>query len=299
MVVLFATMGLGFLITKLGLMDTAFNKKLTRIVLYVTSPLLVLSSVTGSEHPLSNREVLLLTAVVVCCYAALVAVSVLVPKLLRAPARDAGVYRFMFIFSNIGFVGYPVVQALLGDSAIFYVSIFVLFFNLLCFSFGIWLIGGGKGRFRFSWKAFRNPVVISALIAYVFYLTGLRAPTVVSDVISYSGNLTSPLSMIIIGSSLSAIPFRSIFRNGRLYLLLALKMIAMPLLAYAVLHPLVHSELLLSIVVVILAMPIATNSTMLALEYGGDESLASSGVFLSTLVSIFSIPAIMWLLFCR
>ena len=76
-------------------------------------------------------------------YAVMIALSFLLPKLLRLQAQEAGLYRFMFIFSNVGFLGYPLAQSLFGPSAVFYVSTFVMFFQLICWSYGRNLIGGG------------------------------------------------------------------------------------------------------------------------------------------------------------
>jgi len=297
MIVLFATMGIGYTITKLGLMDTAFNQKLTKIVLNVTMPMMFLSSVINVEHVLTNHDVLVLTLVAAGCYAFLILVSLLLPTLLHVSSRDGGTYRFMYIFSNIGFMGYPVVQSIFGSDANFYVTIFVLFFNLLVFTIGVTLIRGGQEKLRFSWAMFRKPAIVAALASYLLYLLNLHLPPVVADIVSYTGDLTSPLSMLILGCSLAFIPLGPMFRNAKLYLTLALKMIATPLLVYFMLHRFVHNELLLGVVVTMLSMPVATNSTMFALEYGGDEQLASSGVFVSTILSIFSIPAIIWLLF--
>lgn len=299
MLVLFATIGIGFLITKLGMMDAEFNCKLTRIILNVLTPLLTLSSVLNTQRTASGHEVLTLTLIAALCYVFLIAASALVPKLFRTGRENAGVYRYIFIFSNIGFMGYPVVQALLGTGAIFYVSIFALFFNIVVFTMGIWLIGGEKGRFRVTPKMLCEPAILASVAAYVIYLTGLRVPTVVADIVSYTGDLTSPLSMIVLGCSLAQIPVGSIFRNGKVYGLLLLKMVAVPLLAYACLHPLVKNQMVLCMVVVMLSMPVATNATMMALEYGGDQNTASSSVFVSTLLSLITIPVIMWLLFCR
>lgn len=299
MIVLFFTIGVGYGAVKLRLVDQSFNRHLSRLILYLLQALLILSSVLNTEHLLTNREVLSLTGIATACFVFLILAALLIPKLLRVKGRNGGLYQFMFIFSNIGFIGYPVVQSLFGTDAMFYVSIFILLFQLVVFTYGVFLISGDRKHIRISLQIFKKPVIVASLLAYVIYLSGIRVPQLAADCVRYVGELTTPLSMLVIGCSLAAVPMRTVFRNGRMYALLAVKMVVVPLLAFAALSPLLDNRLLLGITVVMLAMPCATNATMLSVEYGNNEQLASSGIFLSTLLSLVTIPAIMWLLFGR
>ena len=132
MMILFAVLIAGFVCGKTGVMDQDSNRAVSRLVAKLTNPMLALSSVMTGQRLMTNLQVLELTLVAVGCYVFLIGTSVLIPKLLRAPRESGGLYRFMYIFSNIGFIGYPIVGALFGDGALFHVTIFVLFFNLLC-----------------------------------------------------------------------------------------------------------------------------------------------------------------------
>lgn len=296
MAVLFFSILTGYLAARAGVLSTEGNRQLSRLLVNVANPLLIVSSVLRGEHLLANAEVLALTGLIVCCYACTIALGLLVPRLLRAPQEQRGTYQFMFIFSNIGFMGYPVVASLFGASAIFYVSLFVLFFQLLCWSYGVSLISGAP-KFRFERKVLKQPCLIAALFAYVFYLSGLRAPELAYKATSYVGELTSPLAMLVIGSSLAQMDLRKIFGNWRIYVLCALKMVVVPLLMYAVLRLVIQNQLMLGVTMVTLCMPVATNTTIISYQNHGDDALASSGVFLTTLLSVVSIPLIMSLLF--
>jgi len=299
MLSLFAAMAVGFFGSKLGLIDQDFNRKLTSLLLTLLHPCLIFSSVMGEEHLLTNLQVLELSAIAAGCYAVLIPLSSLLVRALRAPKNDWGTYRFMLVFSNIGFTGYPVVRALFGDEAMFHVTIFVLMFQLVVFSFGVHLISDGSGPFRLDWKVLLRPLVLTSLAAMAIYLLDLQFPAGLSGAVAYVGDMTSPLSMVIIGCSLAAVPVREVLGNWRIYALTAVKLIALPLLGYLILRPLLGSSLELNVATVILAMPVATNVTILALAYGGNQRLASAGVFVSTLLSLFTIPAILWLIFLR
>lgn len=296
MMVLFFSILVGYIAAKTGVLTLEGNKVLSKLLINIANPLLILSSVLTGDRALTNAQLLILTVLILCCYACMIPLSLLIPRLLRVPAEEGNLYRFMFIFSNISFIGFPIVSSLFGDSAIFYVSIFVLFFQIICFSYGVSLITG-EPKFRFKWSAFKQPCLIAAMVSYLFYLSGLKAPTIVYNATAYVGNLTSPLAMLVIGCSLAQIDFRKVLGNWRIYILCVLKMIVMPLLIYCVLHRIITNELMLGVTIVVLCMPIATNTTLLCYEYGSDTSLASTGIFISTVLSLFTIPIMMRLLF--
>lgn len=296
MVVLFTILFAGFFCGKAGIMDVESNKSLSRLVANLTNPMLVLASVMTDERLLSPAEVLQVTLLAAGCYAFLIASSLLLPRLLHLNARERGPYRFFYIFSNIGFMGYPLVRAMFGEGAMFHLTIFVLFFQLVCWSYGAQTISG-EGRFRLSWRILKTPCVLSALLAYAIYLSGVHVPRIVADVVKTTGEITSPLAMLILGCALSQCSLRDVFGRPKLYLLALIKLIVVPLAAFFVLRTFIKDPLLLSLTTVVLAMPAATNATILTYQNHGDDRLAASGVFLTTLLSVASVPGLMLLLF--
>lgn len=296
MVVLFTILFAGFFCGKAGIMDVESNKSLSRLVANLTNPMLVLASVMTDERLLSPAEVLQVTLLAAGCYAFLIASSLLLPRLLHLNARESGPYRFFYIFSNIGFMGYPLVRAMFGEGAMFHLTIFVLFFQLVCWSYGAQTISG-EGRFRLSWRILKTPCVLSALLAYAIYLSGVHIPRIVADVVKTTGEITSPLAMLILGCALSQCSLRDVFGRPKLYLLALIKLIVVPLAAFFVLRTFIKDPLLLSLTTVVLAMPAATNATILTYQNHGDDRLAASGVFLTTLLSVATVPGLMLLLF--
>lgn len=296
MVVLFTILFAGFFCGKAGIMDVESNKSHSRLVANLTNPMLVLASVMTDERLLSPAEVLQVTLLAAGCYAFLIASSLLLPRLLHLGPRERGLYRFFYIFSNIGFMGYPLVRAMFGEGAMFHLTIFVLFFQLVCWSYGAQTISG-EGRFRLSWRILKTPCVLSALLAYAIYLSGAHIPRIVADVVKTTGEITSPLAMLILGCALSQCSLRDVFGRPKLYLLALIKLIVVPLAAFFVLRTFIKDPLLLSLTTVVLAMPAATNATILTYQNHGDDRLAASGVFLTTLLSVASVPGLMLLLF--
>ncbi len=295
--VLFLIIGIGYAAAKAKLFPQNTNRALAQLVIYVTNPCTVLYSVLGGERGLSNREVYLLTGIAVLFFAVVIGVGLVLPRILGCDPKQRKLYAFMCTFSNMGFLGFPVVSALYGADAVFYASIFNLVFQLVVYTYGVWLMEGGQGSFRLHWKTFCTPIIIASVAAYICYLTDFSAPAFAVKTLNMLSNMTSPLCMLVIGIALAKVPVGKVFSNWRLYVINLVKLLGLPLLAYALLHRFVANPLILGITVVIAAMPVATMSTILAAKYNADEELAASGVFLSTLMSLVTIPVIMFVLF--
>lgn len=224
MVILFFCMATGFAAAKGGAMDLQSNKKFSALVVNIANPMQILASALTGEHLLSNGETLRLAGLIVLIYLGLIALSFPAAKVLRVKGSEAGLYRFMFIFSNTGFLGYPIVESLLGYQATFYVTLFVLFFQLFCWSYGASLIRG-EARFRFQWQVLRQPCVAASLAALAIYLSGWQPPALLHQAVKYVGDITSPIVMLIVGCSLAQMRFGQIFGSWRIYALTILKMV--------------------------------------------------------------------------
>lgn len=295
--ILLAIITVGFLAAKARVFPEGTERVLAQLVIVVTNPCTVLHSALSTERALSNGEVLLLTAIALGGFALMVGVGQALPRLLRVPRGEFGLYCFMATFSNMGFMGFPVVRALYGAGAVFYAAIFNLVFQFVVYTYGASLLAPREGRERVSWRVLFSPIILASLLAYACYLTGLRVAQPVTDGLGMLGAVTSPVSMLVIGIALSRVPVKNVFTNWRLCAISLFRLLVLPVAAFLALRPFVTNELMLGITVVMLGMPIATLSTLLGAKYGRDQSLAASGVFLSTLLSFATIPLLMWLLF--
>ena len=304
MLVLFGILLIGFFTAKRGILNADMNKHLSTLVCMLTNPLQVLASVLSGVHPIENLRVLQMTGVAAAMFAALILISLLLPRALRIKnPLDAGIYRYLLVFSNIGFMGYPVVEALFGAEYRFYATIFVMVFQLVCWSYGVSLISGQ--RMQLSWSVLRRPTIVTALLAFVLYFADIRplydafpaGMTVVYRIVDGIGGLTSPIAMLIIGASLAQMPLRAVFNRWRIYVLAAVKMIVLPVLTWLALRGVMRDAKLFGVLIVMLSMPSATNATIMSYQFGGDEKLASAGVFVTTLLSVATIPLVMYLLF--
>ena len=296
MVVLFCAMAIGYIACKARILNAAFNQTLSRLILHICMPGMILASVMNVPHQLSNAEVWVLLGISFGLHAFFILVALGIPKLFRLGKSEGNLYRFLLIFSNVGFMGFPVVSAIFGPDAVFYASIFNIPFNLLAFTLGVVLVAGRGVKLSLK-KLLLSPGILVSVAALVIYLLDIPFPAFVRDTADLLGQITTPGAMLVIGATLAAIPLKRAFTQWKLYPLLLLKLIVLPVLVWLILRPFITSELTLGVTVVIAAMPCATNCTLFCNEYGGDAELASIGVFLSTLASVVTIPLLMFCLF--
>lgn len=289
MAMVFLVVVVGYVANKRGIMDAALNRRLSTLVLTITTPSLILSAALDNTNLPAPGELLLLLAIAFFCYVIFIAAAFLLSWLLRVPRAQAGVFRFMVIFANVGFIGYPLTISLFGREALFYAVLFNLPFNLLSYSLGVALISGGRGR-RLSLRTLFSPCVVAALLSVLFALTGLSAPTLLVDTLSLLGDITAPAALLIVGSSLAELPLRRVLGGPRIYAMAAVRLLLLPTLLFFLLRPVVSDPTVLRIAVILAGMPVAANCTMLCLEYGGDQQLAAQGTFLTTLLSVVTIP---------
>lgn len=297
MVTLFSLIIVGYVIAKLDIIDLETNKKLSGFILNVTCPALILNSVLSGDISSSNSTVIVVFICSLVLTALLLVFSFIIPVVLHIKGPKKYVYKYMTNFSNIGFMGFPVILSIYGPIAVFYTSIFNIPFSILVFSYGVYLAAkSGNKSDTMSLKKCINPGVISALLAVVIFATKIKFPAVIINPISLIGSITTPLSMIVIGISLSALNIKYIFEEKKMYLFILIKMIVIPFAVYTILSPFDLDPVIKGVTVILSAMPVAVNAVIMANQYDGDVELSVSGVFLTTLFSVISIPIITTLL---
>lgn len=295
MIILFLVMIIGYIANKTKMLDKDLNQKLSTFVLNITSPALILSSVA---NPIQGdfKLVIQMALVSVVVYLILPFIGIIFVKFLRIPRQDRNLYQFMTIFSNVGFMGYPVVQAIFGTQALFFAAICNLVFNVVCFSYGVFLISGEENM-SFDIKKIINPGIIFSILAVIIYITKWQMPSILAETSTLVGSITTPLAMMIIGSSLAEIPLKEVVSDARIYVFTIIKQIFMPIIFWLILRNFITNNLVLGVSVVLQAMPIASITLMFSNQYGGNTSLASKSIFITTLASVFTIPTLVYILF--
>ena len=294
MLVILFGMAMGYLAHRLGYLGGETDQKLSKIILNITMPCLIVASVaTGDELP-GAAEILSVLKVAAVFYGMELLLSAVVPRLLGGTDKQKGVWRYTLVFPNMAFIGYPVAVALFGPEALFYAVILVLPFNLLAYSLGPLMLAG---RAKFRWQQLISPCILASLAALVVALGHVSLPVIVGECVEFVGSITTPLSLLVVGSLLAGLPIGRVFASPRLWALTTLRLLGLPALLWAVLGWMhVEPPMVAGIAVILMAMPTAVNGSMLSMEYGGDTECMAQITFLTTLVSIITIPVVSALL---
>lgn len=301
MAVLFLLMGIGYLCSLKGIITDEVSKKLSAIVVNVANPALVLSGALGEEK-IQGRELLMTIIIIIAVYLALLLTAQILPALLRVETGSRGTYKAMTVFSNIGFMGFPVVAALYGNGAILYAALFTIPYNVLIYTYGISSMSAGQKeqtaeKGRESGRSFLlgrilNVGVLACIVTMIIYFFRIPVPEVAADTITHLSNLTAPLSMMVIGASLASINLKKLFTDVRLLLFSAIKLLLIPMAGMLVIRQFVSNEIICGVCLVMLATPVGSMTAMLAQQYDGDYEMASKGVALTTILSVATIPLV-------
>lgn len=293
MLVILVAIVVGYGAHHLGYLGEGVDQKLSKLILNITMPSMILAAViTGDALP-ELGEILSILKVAVVFYGMEFALAWLVPKLLPGTPGQKGVWRYTLSFPNVGFIGYPVAVALFGPEALFYAVVLALPFNVLSYTLGPLMLVGVK---QFNWKKAVSPCAVAAILGLVIALTRIRPPAFIGECLDFVGSITVPLSLLVIGSLLAGLPAGEVFASPKLWLLSAIRLLALPTALCLILRAMGIQSMVLGIAVTQMAMPVAVNGTMLSMEYGGDTQAMAQITFLTTLASIVTIPLIASLL---
>ncbi|WP_250930879.1 AEC family transporter [Clostridium felsineum] len=289
---LFLMILVGIYASKMGYINKKLNVGLSNLLLKITLPLLVINSfltIKFSKSVLTSAENILLYALIIHV------VLIIFSKLAYTKVTDSkkGVSKFLTVFSNSGFMGYPVLKSIYGAKGVFYCAIFGIILNLFMFSYGIMVLKNSKDNsFKELKRAVINPAIIATIIGFILFIFNVKLPTLVISTISSIGSMTSPLSMIIVGIMLADINIGDLFKDKLVYMLTVVKLLIVPAITFVVLKLLNADQIVIGVIVVLEAMPAASNAAVMSLQYGSDENVALKHIFITTVLSIVVIPLV-------
>ena len=289
-VVLFLVLVFGFIARKNNVITGDMTEKLSDIILRLTLPLLIITSYNFDFSTEMLRNAGLAFIISLGIHLSSMVISSFVYR--RYPHRVKSALQYVTVFSNCGFMGFPVLQSIYGSIGVFYGSMYNIPFSVLTPLYGILVFSGKSDREGIK-KILVHPVILSVAVGMALFLFRLKLPAPLYNAASMVGSMTSPLSMLIVGALLANLPFKEMFRGFPVYLGSFVRLIAMPLLFYLILKPFSIPADILNISVILTAMPAAVNTVIFAEKYGGDSELASRIVGISTVLSVMTIPLIM------
>ena len=296
MLILLVIVIVGYMAGKLKYMGEDLDRRLSNIIIDITCPALILSSTMGGTLP-DRRLILPLLGISFLTYLLLTVVAWFLPRFLTHRIEDRGPVGFALMFGNVGFIGYPIVDAIFGHQAVFYAAILNVVNTLSVFTIGVMLVNGEKQRLAFQPKVLVSSPMIAAYLAILIVVLGVdNIPDIISQPITMIGNITVPGALLIIGSSMSRLSWHTMLGSWVVYSTTVFRLLILPLILYAIFRILGFDTLVVNINTLIIAMPVATYGTILCLRYGKDTTLITEITFISTLLSVVTIPIVAQLL---
>lgn len=317
MVIIFILIMIGTVLYKKALLSDDSSKQISGIIANFCNPALLISSVFESTERIPTRELLNGAFLVFITYAILIACSLLLPILFHVKKEETYIYRLVTIFANTGFIGIPLISAVLGPGALIYVSINNLGFNILMYTFGIASIKKAKEREisanysgtadNYSTKKekkntaasllhiiknFINIGTISSVLTIVLYVSDLNIPALFSNTISYVGRSTTFLSMLVLGVSLAQLNIASFLQRKKLFFFTLFRLIIIPVGSIFILRAFTKDSLLLYTQILMLALPAGNMPLILSKQHGLESETISVGILLSTVLSLITIPIV-------
>ncbi|MGI5869682.1 MAG: AEC family transporter [Kiritimatiellia bacterium] len=292
--VLFILIALGCLCNKLKILDAQTVAGLTDLVLYIVTPCIIIVSFQREF----NRSMLggLALAFFIGVTYHLLNIAFAHTLVHDAIAKRQKVLRFALVFSNAGFMGFPLQQALLGDEGVFYGAAVVAVFNLMVWSYGLVLMSG-ETRGINARKLLLNPGVTSVIIGIALFATSFKLPAIVLEPMQAMANLNTPVPMLIIGYYLADANLKSVMTDAKVYGVMALRLIVVPLLLLGVLLLTgFHGQTTLVVACIIAASaPSAALTTMFSTKFNQDTILSVGIVSYSTMLSMATMPVVVGL----
>lgn len=289
--VMFFLLATGMILYKIGMITDEGNRQMAGVVLYVVAPLLILDTFT-IEYDQKLTENMLFGFLL---SAASISLAILLSLVLRRGGKKESypTERFTVIFTNCGFMGIPLAEAVFGEVGVVYCTTYITMFNLFVWTFGLALMRPGKGEkrnFAERLKPFLTPTMICIFLGLLFYFLQLPVPKQIKSAVGYISSMNTPLAMIVSGIYIIQGDVLGAFRKGRVYLVSAVKCLLVPFVMVFVLVFLPVDEKLKTVILILSACPSGANGMLFANRFGGDTRTASDVFTVTTIASIVCIP---------
>ena len=280
----------GVLCAKTGLISQDANSSLSKFVLQVVNPAVIFMSYQKECESRLVKNLLLTFALSAVSFAAAIGMAYLLIR--HKEGRDTEAERFSAIYSNCGFMGIPLVNAVFCSEGVFYLTAYITVFNIIVWTHGVIMISGQRDVNDLL-KVFRSPTIISIVLGLVTFFAGIRLPGTVSKALEYITDLNTPLAMVVSGVTISSANIKKLLSNKRIYYIVSVKLVIIPavisllLIVTGICTPVTHTVLIAS------AAPPAAMCTLMCLKYGKNSVYASQIFALGTVLSAVTLPLLL------
>lgn len=297
MLVIFIMVLIGYYLYRISKLDEHSSAHISAIVSNVCNPAVLINAALTNTMQIGMREFFFGILVSSSLYIALILISMVIPKILRVEKGTEFAYKMMTVYANTGFIGLPLVAAVLPD-ALFYVTINNIVYSLFFYTHGIFVMEKAAtkkktGQRQSFLKSLINVGTVSSLISLLLYVFPVDLPTVIDETVNYVGRATTFLSMLVIGVSLGKMGIKNLFTGKKvIYIFAIIRLLVVPIGLILVMKMIFNDALLIGGNAFMLAVPAGSLPLMIAQQKDMDTEILSRGIILSTILSIITIPIV-------
>ncbi|OAA93210.1 AEC family transporter [Clostridium coskatii] len=286
---LFLVALVGFYGGKKNIIDENLSNGLSKLLVEITTPFLVISSFSISYG--SNVANNIIRTFIYSFIIFILTPLFVKPLLIGVDKNKKNVLEFAMVFSNCGFMGFPVAQSIFGNEGVVYAAIFNMVFNIFVWTYGVMLFNN-TSSFKEVIKSLKNPGIVSAVIGLLIMIFSIKIPPIFMSTMKMVGGLTTPISMLIIGSLLSRSELSKIIKDKSMYYGSLIKLILIPAALYVVSLLFKEHSMVLKTLILMQAMPAGAFTTIFAENFNKNKEYSAFIVSFSSLLSIVTIPIV-------
>lgn len=288
-------MTVGFIAAKTNVITKEGLNALSRIIVKIILPALIFSIVAGSG--VTSKEFLIsgrFAIGVFLSYSLLIFSAILMSRLLKLQGKTANIFTALATFGNMGFMGIPLIQAIFKEPvAQVCISVYTLIDMAILWTYGVYLCSRHQKQSD-SWRAVKNminPTTVALLIAFIIMILKIRLPDLLMDTISGIGGTSKYLTLIYLGGAMAFVAIKEVVKKPDIFVLTIVKMLFLPIIAYFLLGFFLP-QIPRTILTLIVGLPSMTTIAMVAATYDSDVEFATEIIFVTTLASLVTIPAV-------
>ncbi len=282
---------IGFFLQKKKVLDKNSTPVISRIVVDICNPALIVSTILTGNITVTHEEFLKGVGVSACVYLLFILVGYIIPPIIRVPKDERKFYTIMSVYGNVGFLGIPVAKAILPENAMLYVIICNVFYCLLFYTHGVTALSSGKEKM--NPKKLLSPGVLMSILALVIFWFDLKLPEIVVRTVDYIGCPTVFLSMILLGASVARSNIIKEMKSIPLWLYIAVRMVLVPVATVLVLKGIGAPEDMVRTFCLMCAVPVGNLPMIQAEKTGERTDVLSRGIIVTTVFSFLSITVLM------
>ena len=285
LITMFLYVGVVWCLRRFRLVTQENSSALSNLLLYAILPCVIVQSFLREATPQTTQN--LLWSLLLSALALGVSVAVSALLFWKKPASNFG-----SAFSNAGFMGIPLITAVVGEGAVFYIAGFVALLNILQWTYGQAILGDAQAAKPLG--VLKNPLVIAFAVGLLLYFLPITLPGIFTNAVSSVAACNAPVAMVILGVLLGNISPKRMFLSKEAWLVSGVRLLLIPLLTVLLLKvfPGVPGEMRAALIIAA-AAPVGSNLAVYVQRQGGDSQAAAGMVCLSTILSIITMPLVL------